>query len=439
MFGLKKEQIMAIFIVIIMIGSIVGIAVWSTEGRETETSSPNPIIPPTNSITFTAENVPAKIINIFNYMIITGNTNEFEINKIDSELKSVNGIKQIVSRFAGNPADSIGSDLTYVAEITFSEKTALELLEEINAKSVSLQNIQGIITGSVNIPKNITLINKDLNLTKEHEFSETLTQALLHPYSIEGDDLLVSIEVNLNNKIVLSQNAFEEKNLTAEPIPVFVEQEMDLNELKPELNLSALIKKSSYENEIKVNELIESISGITEFETIIAKEENKIKFYFNELNENEVNSLTEFFEEKKIVINSDLNKKIIEIELNENYSELFLIVKEKINDTEFDLNKIEEANILFNSNIIIDGDSKTISQELINLFEENGFEIQLKQKALFFTEKITNTEDENFEVTEPFQALITPGTTEKINLEIFFYGIRGKAEYIQAEEKIKEE
>ncbi|MBN2126841.1 MAG: hypothetical protein JW703_00440 [Candidatus Diapherotrites archaeon] len=443
---MKGEQIMALFIVILMIGSIVGFAVWSSEDRNPEPQNQiqEPFVP-TNSIKFTAESVPVKVINTFNYLIITANTNEMEINKIDSEIKSVNGVKQISSRFAGDVKDSLSSGMMYIAEITFSAgKNPEELVQEIQAKAVSLTNVQGILNAVVNVPKTVTLSNSDLNLIKEHEFAETRTQALVLPSTIEGDELLVSLEVSLANSLVTSQTAFEEKNITAEPIPVMLEKELDLNELKPELALIATINRSFFEGNDKTNELIKSVSGITGSNTILARQGNMIKVYFNELNETEFSDLNNSLNEiTGINVDSDLNKATVFIQVNAEteYNSVLNSVEEKISLAEMDFNSLVEPTVSINSDINIESvNSKEIAEAVNALLEGKEFEVQIMQKALFSVDKLVNENDESFEVTAPIEAMINPGKTigEKVNLSIYFYGIRGKAEYLQAEEVMEE-
>ncbi len=435
LFGLTNNQLMSILLIVLMVGSIAGFAVWSSEGRKNTEPVKNQPELPTNSIKFTAENVKARVENTFNYLIITGNTKEFEINKIDAELKSVQGIKQVNSRFGGDLKNTLGNGMVYIAEITFtSGKKPMELIQEIKAKATSLENIQGILNAVVIIPKKVTLTNKDLNLTKEQEFKETKTQALVLPTTIPGDELLVSLEVSLNNNLVLSQKAFEEKNLTGEPIPVSLEKELDVNKLKPELVVNLNIKRSLFENEEKINNSIKNIEGVTNSETIILRKGNTIKTIFNKLTETDANNLINFIEVKA---EPDLNNSTIffELDSNSNYTNTLNLINEKINELNMDLNKLKEPNISLETDLNINSieNSKKISEKIIELFEQPGFETSVKQKAVFFTEKLVNDKDESFEVEEPFETLITPGET-KAKLSIFFYGVRGKTKYLQAEE-----
>ncbi|MFH1588084.1 MAG: hypothetical protein ABIA76_01965 [Candidatus Diapherotrites archaeon] len=441
---ITSQQLGAIFIAILMIGSILGFALWSKSDDQSpqQPTDTTDIVP--SSIPFKAEGIEAKVIQVFNSVIVSGNTKETDIGRIDSEIKSISGVRQINSKYAGLENPALAGGMNYIAFVSFdSSKTTAGLMQEIEAKTTYLDSVEGIAQGLVNIPKKITLINADLNLTKEHEFEETRTNAYLSIGTMKDDELIVSLDASLAENRAMGQTAFEEKNLTGEPKQVFLEKEFELNELANELKVKSTGKLIAFSSEEEIDLLMEEIDGAEKSETQVISTGNLTKAEFNSIEENQIADLNEFVLEKEGVFEFDENKSTALIKyFGENQKEFLSELNEKLN--KFDLKELSEPKVSFTSVLTLNegANIQEIAEKTIQEMQSIDFESEAMQKAIINADSIYSEDlNESFELEKGnFEAMVFLGHKkgETVSLQVFFYGIRGKAEYIMAEENPEE-
>ncbi len=442
---MERKQLMSWFIIIVMVGSILGFAIIASQGRESPPPEPPPIDAPT-VISFKADDVDANVAQMFPSMFLTCSTNETDIERIDSDIYSIEGIKRINSFYRRTTDEAIEGALLYIGEIGFAEGyVAKELLEEIK-KIDYLYGTEAYALGLVALPPTVILENSDLNLTKEHTFNNPLSQAYLSIDTIKGDSLIVSLEVGVAGERETGILAFESYNLTAAPKAISLTEELQIDSLQPKLFFEG---RTDYSNSISVdfNKLEKEIIGLEHVESLsMHKSDIIFPSVLIELDGNYEaleQDISNLLNDLNGITNSDLyldqSALSFDFDLESDFPVLKSSVLEGLQDLGIGVKELNEPEINVTGDLnIASEDAAAIALSLSSLFDEKNLEVEVRQYAYFTVDSFTGPDTNNMYVLDvnKFGAKIMPthNLGEKVELDIFFYGIRGRAVAIQAEE-----
>ena len=281
------------------------------------------------------------------------NTNA-EINQIESQnyLKNLNNIKYL-------PIQTSSRVLPPLGPFTSLQGLDLHKLANINSQknsNIMFQPIQNMEENNYQNPQNIQTENKFEELKLEYQQNFTTEQATAN-LNIDSNEKPNS-NINNNNNIIkkIEKNTATKKQIKkneSEEIKILKNQ---LAELEP-------LKKKVAEMEVLRGQL-------TELNALRAQvaEYNAIKDQFKNINSQI---------EKLRIENQQLKIKVEELEnVNIKYEEEIKILKqkEKINDKNNKLDKIEEKDVIYEEN----SQDMTVKGDIIH----NGFELDLLTKKI---------------------------------------------------------
>lgn len=210
----------AFFIVFIMVSSIFAFVFLIAPPQKNEpVPSPMPSEPVTG-IAFEAQSIPAKVSRLFPQIIITSPTNNAQIDQIDSELRKISGILQIVdSRYlTESQSAQQGINLVYFAQASIANDANVFLLEEKISQISFIQGTQIARIGLVSLPSSVVFQNPDLNITQTHSFTTPFSNAILSNQTIADDNISVLLQASLSGNTLVSIQAIEEQNFSAMPV-----------------------------------------------------------------------------------------------------------------------------------------------------------------------------------------------------------------------------
>ncbi|MBI5553443.1 MAG: hypothetical protein HY917_01750 [Candidatus Diapherotrites archaeon] len=438
--GLSSQQVMIAFISFIMIGSIIGFSLMASQNQNTATNTtdntdntqqPTPI-------PFEASGVPARVLQSLSGMIVTARTLESNIDRLDAQLNSIPGIR-VRKSFYGQ---STGSELQYVAYLSTDSKTpAAQAFEEITKKATLLLNPEGFVNVLVNIPPTVTLTNKDLNLSQEQSFTDPRVQAVAGITTQKEDEIEVLLRVGLLGTKPQTIEAFEERNLTAQPKPIFLQKTLPVQELSPRLTLLADINYRQW-NETAWTTQLTALAGVQDANIQTQKPPYKLNALLRSGTDANTQSLREKLTEQNLRFSFDENTQTLQVDFNQthNLDELESSLRETAQGNGFEVLQLTEPALRIQSNIeMTDASAASASQKPLSSWLETypAQLINLSQTATFAAEKL-NSDENTFYVIPggQFTADINPGHSvdENVSLTVFLVSIRGNAENIQVQE-----
>ena len=441
-----RKSIIVWVMILAIVGSTVGFAIMSSSGNNNQSNddgAPEPE-PPTQ-LAFTASGVEGQLITIFNTFYVLAYSDK-EIKEIDDAIYSVEGIRKVNSGWISSSGSGIGTPI-YKAQVYFENEAKLSYLnEKIRALEV-FEYAEVIGSGVVEVPQTITIKSEDLNITKEHTLADALVNAEFSGIAEEGDILRVELSMLLSGATETTVLAREEENLSATPQQVSLKSKFTVAELKPEMLLNAGGNITAV-SDVDVNALIDEI-----------KDTNNV--YSAEISAAEIQpSFSIALDGNHSHLLEDINTALNTIEgLNFNlflqYDLIFadygleydfalikMEIEEKLAEIDVNISKIEEPRLNLSGTITLDSENAVDSAvSIYTLLSEKGFELSLKQPAVFMSDSITNPDDDVSYLVKDgnFIGLLTPvhDIGAEVELDVFFQAIRGKAEYINAQEYLE--
>lgn len=463
---MNSGQILSLIIIILFIGSTVGLSFLFNQGgqeggEETEENLPNievgdglPI-ETQEIITYRSEEIDANVEEIFPSMSLTATTEEADIIKIDQEIQYLDGITSFQSSYKPIQGQSFSGGLTYIANISFDPSyTRQEILNSIKENTTYLTDIEAYSTALLEIPQTIMLYSvDDKNVFKEHTFDEPYTQGIISFETEAGDPLKVVQQVTFNGEIVIQSIALETANENTAPVQVekFLGGTIiDLNK-KVIFYLKDTYAGTDYNN---MKQEIETLNNFDSFESFEVSEPQNPNSFFEQtysfdvvidknLMEADLNELENSLSEISLITSHWVNQvdgeTNIMVDFNEgtDYMQLKQDIKGKLNELDFDENEIT----FYDPMVYIDAEINSLSNEtseietsLNALFESYDIDESLIYQMSVVDIGVTELTNEDNNITyelesSSFECLINLGHSEQeiIPLDIGFTGIRDKA------------
>ncbi|MDD5147861.1 MAG: hypothetical protein PHH08_00170 [Candidatus ainarchaeum sp.] len=442
---MNKNQVIALAIGILMLSSTIGFAFMSLSGQAPAAANTGDTpVPPASEIKYSAKFQPAKVVEIMPLIKIFGYTSEYDIQKIDSAIAGISGVTKVTSVF-GNTAPP---NLTYIAEISFSRDFGPEtVVGEIKSRGI-LQGVDGYALGVVDLQKKIVFKseNADLNLTKEYEFADTQSPALVGFADLKGDDVLVTVSAVFAGSKLVDLMSIEEQNITAAPSSGTQNLELSIVSLEPSLVFSGKAFFSAKPDSDALKAKIGSIADVNWVELgalsiapkltlsgplqISEEQVHDLNVFILSLNPQDVSFVNQGLLEVSIPFNDDAN-------LADAKARLALQLKA------MDLNSVsigENSGELFGSVSLMRADSNALSGQLRQLLESFSLQdIAIMQPARLFMSEVA---DSNANAVYPVDsnsvnAQVKAGHAigDKVKANILYYIVRKKIAFIAAEEE----
>lgn len=451
MFFVKNSVIMAWIIVIIMLGSTIGFGILSGGNNSSPPVGNLPPVQEPTALSFKAES-DANVSELLPSILITADTNEVDLGKINAELASIIGVdkaRNFDSLFPQQPSSSNEFFLSFVSTISFDPKlSSFEVFSKIKSDSNYLKNMQGVLIGLVRVPSNVVFHNADLNLDKNHFFSNRLVQAYLSLNSLPNDAIAVSLDAVFKGEEISELKVFELRNNSAVLSTKTVSLKSRIAELEPLLLVSS---EAGFSDRFDVNELKDFI---------VSDDVNNAEFSFANINPVLIASVDSNFSEKENDLNSivssltDLNSFSINFSENKtnikmvffdsivSLTEKIIDFKKKLRDANFDANEfvVKQEQGFFSGKVDLNSFALAfvVSEKMKAWLSDKNIAPKIYQPGKISIEKILNDDTNSYFVLDfnslNIQLLPRHHLGEEITAKLNLFVQRNKVLFAQGEE-----
>ncbi len=218
-------QIGSIFIIVIMLASVIGVS-FSSWGKD-KAAVPDANMAATAIKDVYSADVNGIITEKTTDILITADTNELDITKLDAQLTDINNVKTIISSQYNTDSNKI----IYIANLRLKEKdydyTFVEALNNV------FSSYQLYPTQLFSFTNPIHLVSKDSNNIIDYDLGYTQMKIITESTTQEKDNITARFDVATTNDIPTQIFAYEILNISAQPISfVNIEEKeiFDLNE-----------------------------------------------------------------------------------------------------------------------------------------------------------------------------------------------------------------
>lgn len=444
---MDSAKLGVIFVIVVMAASTAGFAIMFSDDSSGGGDEPPPIPDQPTAISYFSQDVPADVVQLFQKIRIKALTNELEIYNIDTEIFNLEGVRRVESFYEVPPEGAGVSGMVYVADITYSgEGTALDLISLIDENSQYLDIQVARIYGLVSIPETVELQNPDFNLSKNYTFDDPLIQAFLSPPTIASDEIEVYLLVTLISDEIIELAAEETTNITAAPKFVFLPNSFEITKLEPKLLLYTDFNYSYMPDEASIKQSLLNLGGVEAVSILNSSlPEPTLTVEFSDVNlsllKPDLNTSIINLPAATALIFLDVENTLL-IDFNSQHN--FADFKNQISDAitllipseNFSV-KETSGSISFDLNLSTT-ETLSIAEQATALLNSQNIFSKVYQQAVFDADSFTDLQTEKIYLLEEgnFLAAIQPGHSagEIITLEIFFQGVRDKAQNINASE-----
>ncbi len=393
---MNSGQLMGIFIIILMIGSIVGFTTYFTDGSENTDDSDfvydDSNLPDSTTIQMTATEVKAKVVDKLPKIFFTAFTNEADITVIDKKIALVEGVYKIDSRYKQLNNSSFGTSLIYAAEVSFDKKRdSVEVISEINeaTKDFLFDSVANEMV-LVSVPKNVYFSNEQ-GFDVNYEFTDPLNLAYVIPGTQKEDFLTIRIDGYFTGKTLVNSIASETR-------PGFFSFDLNksIESKLPRIIFGLFADYSDFPKEQELKEKILEFDGIIDVNINGFAPENYFVVFFDA--DSDLKEEFNVFLEKHPVFSSiDVSKVGNGFSAQLNFAEGLNIKELEQNTLDFlkdnnvsNISVSEARGQLFGSVELISSDSSEIILKLTALFDELNFiNMEFQQEAVVLFDVFT--------------------------------------------------
>ena len=436
---LTGGQVFAIFIVVIMLGSIVSVFTFGPAQQPAQ-QGPNVPAPIENTtiLSYDATGVSAKVIQVFPTALLIANTTSLETLEIDTALRKVPGITLVSgSQFV----DSEGAGVNFRTSLRFesAEKipAALAAINEIPI----LSSVEVFPQALVTVPDSIEFKNAGLELTLGYSFPSKQLQAYVSDSTKSGDEIKITIQADFKGQSFAGSVAYEEQ----EPQQAyFVDGEFTISSLESDyfLRTTAPLSQMNLLESAKAEIIAASQDPAATIE--IAPASNSTLIYFSSpenIFEQDLNTfLSNFTGVSSFSLQLDQNFASVNFDGNAGeYTEFRDSLRAQLDSLGFKVATITEPVVSLQGNT----SASQGKQEFLDLVEasakKNSLQIEVLQKAVIDANTIFVPDvNADFAVAQgKFQAYVNTAhkSGDSVNLSLLIFGSKKDgAVQIQAQE-----
>lgn len=442
------KNLFALFISILMVGSIVGFtAFYNFPDQSSGTGDGSDITQPPTAIDFQAEGVEASIFQMLPSMTIQAETPKTELVAVNNSVYGIDGMKRVNGKFDFAPYTVLGTGFVYIADISFDNDLNSEYILEKLREETSLQSITGNSFALIELPQTVSMhsLSAELDLTREYTFSENISEAIVSLDSIEGDSLEVSFVATFIGEQATNLMAFEERNLTAEPIPKKAELEVEIASLEPTLLSDAALPYTMVDEISLLEQDINALEPVTGAE-LFASNPKPILFLESDANLSEVEfaGLKAYLEdlnaESVLLENSPLNGSLSFSETisSQLFSEKKFLVGTVLQGLAISYVVVEQEGLLSAEVSLVSPEASEAEGLLAQLFESRELEAEIRQPAELALQEIFDADLNKSHIVPDanISGLLLTGHVagETVSVEVDYWLVRGLIDLIAAEE-----
>lgn len=400
------------------------------------------------AIDFEASGVNATVSNLLPSIKIQAETKETDLSKVNNSVYSIEGIKTVSGTFQQYPYGFLGTGYIYVADISFAADLNSSYVIELLEEKSPLEYIYGYNYALVELPKKITMQSADssLGLTRDFNFLENMSTALVGLDAMEGDFLLVSVSATFIGSEPANLMAIEEKNLTAEPVQKTALLEAPIDSLEPTLLFDSEIAYGLFDSASSLKEDLNAIEGVSGASVYFSGIEPVLSIG-GQADESGFVQLQAFLDDLNALAVSIANNPLdgtVSFEegiASKVFSEKKSAIEAKIRELDLNAFVSEEKGFLSGEISLASIDSKQPASLAGNLLKSKGIDAVLKQPGAVAVETIYGPEPySSFAYSVPSGTIETklfPGhkVGGNVSVSIDFTLVRSQISAISAEEK----
>jgi hypothetical protein len=262
---MDSKQLIALLIIVVMAASTIGFTVfYNFPDQENNGNQPPPIGGEPTEMVFSAEKVPATVSELLPSIRITAETTATDISSLMKAIYAIEGIRKANGRFQAASETMFGAGFVFVGDISFDADLNSSRIIELLGQQAGLRNIDGLQFALVELPKKVIVFNADVNISRDLNLSENVSEALVGFAAIKEDELLLGINATFFGATLRQLDVFETLNITAEPVAKTALLSVPIKSLENRLLFGASVSFSQFERVSDLNAQIRSISGFVD-------------------------------------------------------------------------------------------------------------------------------------------------------------------------------
>ncbi len=440
---MEGMQWFSLVIAVLMVGSIVGFTAFYNFPDQDQNNDPGPGPEKTaTAIDYTAESVEARVAGMLPTLTIWGETTGTDVVAIDGSILELEDITRVRGKFV-EAQSSLGTGYLYSAEIGFSSGLEAEAVAEMVEEQTVLENVLGAAYALVELPETIKLKTADesLGLTRDYNFSEGITEAIVELWTREGDELKVSVDVTIVGNQASNIMVVEEENLSAKPVYKTTALEAPIESLEPELLFSAYFSYSLLDSLQGLEADINALEGFFGSEVSIPGVLPKVSFSGDSVQKPAFAELESFLKDLNAAVSLENDPlggyAAFQSKTNSSkFDEFVSLIESKLSDLNIEAEVFKESGQLSGTAGLASADSTQAGTALNQLLGKKGLEFEVWQPGLV---SLTEISDQNtvYNVEVPVSGFFKTGhfPGEQVSLEVEYSLVRGGVSSIQATEQ----
>lgn len=450
MLKINKKQLSTWIIVIIMVGSTVGFAsfYFTQLPQEPQIKQPDKPAEDEGQTQYSADDVDGTVLEVIPRLLVSGETKDFNIDNIDKEIRSLDGVVTVRSGFKEQAI--VGDKLTYIAAVELkADAKPLDFAQQLEANVKSLEGVSAFPVALVEIQRQLTVFNKEKNLTRMQNFPDGLIQAYVSPDVEKNDKVTLTINIQYVGGNFADAVAFQKENLSSKPFVKSLELSLPIESLEAKLVVNATSTFSASIDKNAVEKSLKDFSGATSAEAEFKEDESQLVVEFADAVD-----FVKAFADINSGINAiggvavtGVNEETAAMQLNFEQTADYVKLKDSVTNaisksgfkqSDFTLHE-PQISLRADLNFMADADLPKLAPKLEDLLKKAGFvKVNVYALAIFESDAFSFA-DENKTLVNPkqtFRAAVLPGRQagEKVNLLLNIFGQRSSILYVDAKE-----
>lgn len=365
----KSEIIFSIVVILLFLGSIISYGVVASNRRSEENNN----FYDQNSVD---QNQPAQvyyaiidsnILEVYPQLIFISNTNEFDKEIIDGDLRIIDGVKKVTSNFT----QLQDGNISFMANIIYDAAKKESIIENIS-KLNYLNNLEFYQYAKFSLSSDkINLIN-DSNQSLEYEFSEGAVEGIANVDSMQGDSVTGQFQVVFSGSTPVQYMFLELKNNSSAPQVIFSNISLPVSYWKPQIKITAEGSLDIIFDENNIKDLFNDDNVFVNISTV-----GNLEYSFSsDVNIDNLNlALNTIKDENENVFDNfsiDANENILVISFSENID---------VTDYNFLKNKLQEIGL---TSLMVSSEPIKVYEIIIPIedFSESDIDTKLKENNL---------------------------------------------------------
>jgi hypothetical protein len=281
---MKKDVIISLILVILILGSVIGMAIGTRPDTEDNNYPENP---DENNNQVVQESyfgeIDAVVAETFPEIIIASKTTLFEKSEIEEDFMNISGVTRVVVEFNKLEDD----DIIVIIRAIIDDTKTKEIYSEIQEKEyLTSEPIEFYKTARIDVNNEVIFNNtRDENKTIEYQFIDQRIDAIIGIETIKEDLVSGQLQAIFSGETIDTIMFYEITNLTSSPQLVMGEVTLDDFEWENDFLYSA---KGDIDNIVDENTILELLN--IEKEIMIQRENTVVYNQLNEITVEDINS-----------------------------------------------------------------------------------------------------------------------------------------------------